>query len=457
MVLEKIPYDYISTIPEQQPIPVGFYESDIATGTRTPSVLVIPPINTNITISQLPKFDPKVHARMMLAQKTKDIPEKHKDNFNWMTDKRDDQPSSITKQVTKVGNQYACGCCWAFSCSDAVSDSFVINQKTSENPECSFTYAMSCYPNCKDFSNPSTCTGNESSKYPYSYQCNGGAIAPLLMWISENGIASHKCQNADWCSKRRECVMGTVDTTSLNYFVPSCGCKQNSSQKLYYISTPISKGISDDNPSSSEIQQHVNLIKNWIYNYGTVVTGFFVYSNLMSGKFYSQEKNPDGIYLEDVDYNSFQLFDNQINNFQGGHAVCIVGWGIGQVANSLISDRSLRNTKNTHTRVPYWITRNSWTTQWGNNGLFHMAMYPFNKVAQFDKYVVVNTPQGRGEAGGQILFMPQKIESKTISKESFTYNSQESSHSYIIWIFMILAVLFFLILIFVSYRIYRKK
>lgn len=58
------------------------------------------------------------------------------------------------------------------------------------------------------------------------------------------------------------------------------------------------------------------------------------------------------------------------------------------------------------TVVPYWITRNSWSAGWGQSGFFHMAMYPFNKVAQFDKYVLIDTPSGRGEAGGQVLFMP---------------------------------------------------
>jgi hypothetical protein len=153
----------------------------------------------------------------------------------------------------------------------------------------------------------------------------------------------------------------------------------------------------------------VNLVKHWIYSYGTIVTGFFVYANLMSGRFSHPQKNPDGVYLEDVNYHSFQLFENQENPFEGGHAVCIVGWGTAPVHNSLIADRSLRNKSSDMTMVPYWVTRNSWSEAWGQKGLFKMAMYPFNKIAQFDKYVTINTPAGRGIAGGQVLFMPSAI------------------------------------------------
>ena len=411
MVLQEIPHDYIATIHERKPTRVGVYSKDKVTGASVPSFIVIPPLNANLDVSTLPRFDPKVHMAKVMAPGTVPIADKHKQSFNWLKDRRDNQSANVTKEVTKVGNQHACGCCWAFSSSDAVSDAFVINGKVKSNPRCSVTYALACYPNCKDFGNPQTCTGNATGAFPYSYQCNGGAIAPLLQWVQKNGLASLKCASFDWCTKNRGCTEGRQDTTALNYTIPACGCTdgQSTTADRYFISMPISKGLTSATPSESDIQDHIQTIKQWIYNYGTIVTGFFVYSNLMSGQFKDPKKNPDGIYLEDVNYHDMELFGNQTNAFEGGHAVCVIGWGMGPVANSLISDRRLRNPKGDMTMVPYWIVRNSWSEAWGERGLFKMAMYPFNKIAQFDKYVTINTPQGRGEAGGLILFTPERI------------------------------------------------
>jgi hypothetical protein len=36
--------------------------------------------------------------------------------------------------------------------------------------------------------------------------------------------------------------------------------------------------------------------------------------------------------------------------------------------------------------------RNSWGDQWGINGHFHIATYPFNKLSQFDVTVLVKSP-----------------------------------------------------------------
>lgn len=419
MVLEQVPSDYIASLPKKKLRRVASYVTDVVTGQETPSLILIPPLNANIDVSTLPRYDPRVHTAIAKTPDTKPIPEKFRNAFNWFDNRRDDQPVTLNKLVTSVGNQHACGCCWAFSVSDAVSDVFVINQKTDYNPQCSVTYALSCYPHCKDPSNAYTCYGQQSEEIPYSYQCNGGAIAPLLLWISRNGIGTQSCQDFTWCSNNAGCVNGTTDTTTLNNAIPNCGCKQKSS-KLFFIGTPVSKGIEFDNPTPKQIDDHINLVKHWIYNYGTVVTGFFVYANLMSGRFKNPQKNPEGVYLEDVDYHSFQLFENQQNQFEGGHAVCIIGWGVAPVHNSLIADRSLRNSSSDMTMVPYWVTRNSWSDGWGQKGLFKMAMYPFNKIAQFDKYVMIDTPAGKGIAGGQVLFMSGNIKTTGSSSSLFS-------------------------------------
>ena len=53
-----------------------------------------------------------------------------------------------------------------------------------------------------------------------------------------------------------------------------------------------------------------------------------------------------------------------------------MGWGI---AKNIQYDNGKRGD------VPYWHCRNSWGESWGDNGYFKIAMYPFNKRAQFEK------------------------------------------------------------------------
>jgi C1A family cysteine protease len=454
MVLQKVPINLELT--SKKPIYLTENVYDKVTGTSHPQIRIIPPLNTNIDLSTLAPIQTHKSLTTLTSENNlalKQIPSSFQSNFNWRDNHRSDQTSFINEQFTPVGNQFTCGCCWAYSISNAVSDVFVINNMI-KNPNCSATYILSCFPHCSNPNDQSTCTGQGPN---YSYQCNGGAIAPTVTWISENGISDMKCEDFSWCSKNNACVNGGSDATYLNSLIPSCVCKNKSSNLLYYITNVKAAGLQMDSPTSQDISNHRNFLKTWIYNYGTTVSGFLVYQNLFSGKFTSSE-NTHGIYFEDIDYTTNSFFGNKTNSFEGSHAICVIGWGVGPVYNTLISDKSLHDSKNITTNVPYWIIRNSWGNTWGMNGYFHMAMYPFNKTSQIDKIVTINTLQGQAQAGGSALFQNGKI----VNNSNSTYSegddnvypsSSPSSHKSSSLLLIIFFVIFIIIILFFVYLI----
>jgi hypothetical protein len=144
-------------------------------------------------------------------------------------------------------------------------------------------------------------------------------------------------------------------------------------------------------------ENFTNTVKKHIYYNGPIQGGFLVYKNFISGAF---TKVNGGVYLEKGDYtrspiqfNSEQL---DITNYMGSHAIAIIGWGIEK--NVVVDNEGSKND------IPYWYCRNSWTEKWGDNGYFKMAMYPYNKVVQFDKTIIINSMQG----GGMVMIKASK-------------------------------------------------
>lgn len=341
---------------------------------RTTPSMIIPPINTDIRFTGIAPVNIAEHSRAMSDMQV-EVP----DEFNWRESFATDT-SDIKKKkllISKPGNQALCGSCWAISGAGIVADNFVVNNQVDWSPNLSTTYTLSCYPQMK---------------------CSGGDPAQLFVNAANTGLVSNHCIDYSWCLKNPLCNGSALkhfnatkegadpSHTNLSDLVPPCGCYCTDDDHLVYkIDNDIrrmtigSGGVTKDNIALA-IKQH-------IYSYGPVLGGFLVFNNFMSGAF---SKVNGGVYLERGVYDQGELHfsDDQINGsqFKGGHAVAVIGWGVEK--NILVDNGGKR------ADVPYWYVRNSWTENWADGGYFKMAMYPFNKMSQFENTVTVYANDG---------------------------------------------------------------
>lgn len=360
----------------------------------------IPPLNTNIQFNILPSYKPAEHPGLA-AIETTTLPE----NFNW---KKDGKEKS--KWIADAGNQMLCGSCWAISAAGVIADNFVVSGYVQWKPYLSTTWCLACYP---------------------QNRCQGGNPAQLLTDISRGGIATDNCIDYSWCSEDPRCSGSATkhfeakDTTNLSTLVPSCGCYDSSvPHYLFSIKNPQMLAINQGNMNETI---YFSTIKKHIFKNGPVLGGYLVFQNFRSGAF---TKLNGGVYLENFNYDNgeFRYDESQTNpdKYIGSHAVAVLGWG---VAKGIIVDG-----KGTRKDVPYWYCRNSWTDKWGDRGYFKMAMYPYNRMSQFDKTVIIQAKGSKFGSGGMVLFNvdspPKMMTLKQLSKQFLDAKRARKSEFY---------------------------
>lgn len=389
---------------------------------QTPDAIIIGPLNADLNFTSLRK----IGAQAIMSQYRQTIPDNPNlpVNFDWV--------KVLPEKITPVQNQGKCGSCWAFAVATALSDNFVTQQVLPVNPMISPTYLLSCYSG--------------------SSQCNGGNPALAMEWISKNGIETNDVVNYDWCLNNPACNGETKNNNSdLNTLIPQCVAKSTDNLKFFInnITTPTTtESLTDD-----DIRKSISIVKNVIFARGPVVVGFHVYKNFYSGQFTCNGKNPDNIYLDSIDYDNGTYNPTKVwGEYEGGHAVVVTGWGIGKVSGGLLGK------DDTEYDVPYWVVRNTWTTKWGIDGYFRMAMYPFNTKSQFDRttFVVAPDPYNmtqteRIPSGGFLLFDLQSFGYDIVEG----YSSCDSGNKP--WVFFILVIVGTTMLLFLLFIIFRNK
>lgn len=383
---------------------------------RKPKEIIIPPLNTDIRFSETLPMSTRKQKEVVehfwdfppiyMLQKVIDIGSNdHRENFSWtIPNKRDDELALAKKLLISAPfNQQGCGSCWAVAVCTTMSDCLVVAGVLDWEPKISPTYAMACYPQGR---------------------CEGGIPAILAKDLETSGISDESCIDYSWCKDNKNCNTEdaaehffNIEPEKLSQIIPKCGC-DNYSDRYYFF---LDKGTEMISISQAwTINDFRKMVQNHILNFGPVIGGYIVLKNFLNGNFTNIE---EGVYFDRADYDNIghdeQLFFSDTVssplNSVGLHAVSIVGWGL---AKNIQFDNGKRGD------VPFWYCRNSWDEQWGDRGYFKIAMYPFNKIAQFDKEINANLGTQAVRIGGIMLMRATKAPELIVSdNDQSKYNN----------------------------------
>lgn len=228
-------------------------------------------------------------------------------------DARSQWPSCIPA----IMNQGSCGSCYAFSGVQVLSSHMCIATNGNTNVQLSPQHIVSC---------------GSGSAWTGSNGCDGGWPVAVYNFVKNSGCTSCTSRCTSGCNKY---VSGDGRT------IPSCrtsGTCPSSSSSLYLYKWGFDQGGYFD-PSTP-----ISTIQQYILNYGPISAAFMVTQQFYD--FFSS--NPSGVFKS-----SCPSSWNDPRSL-GGHAVVIIGWGTA-------SDGT-----------PYWLLANSWSTSWGDHGVFRM-------------------------------------------------------------------------------------
>ena len=363
--------------------------NELGGGISVPEV-IISPLTTEVNFTQFESNLPSTFFKGLSDIQTIPL------HFNWRYDKEKGGA------ISKPQNQRLCGSCWATAAATIIADNFVVKGLNIDEdgkkfiPDLSTTWILIKYP---------------------QLMCGGGNPAIAFSNIvnasknGEGGIASNRCLDYSWCATNSMCNGDAkkhmdANPQKLNELIPyNAGCYSNKNKHYIFdiYKNPISVGIGMTKKDGTKIQEnewnsYKMEIKKHIYTNGPVLGGFLVFKNFMKGDWCKTLPNK-GIYLENGIYTSlnninFDSKQTDSSNYKGAHSISIIGWGI---------EHNVTTGEGKKESVEYWYCRNSWTEKWGDGGYFKMAMYPHNKLSQFDKIVDITSPKGKNQSGGIVM------------------------------------------------------
>jgi len=228
-----------------------------------------------------------------------------------------------------IGDQSACGSCWAFGSTMAFNDRHCI--ATGD----------------KTFLAPEDTTANCGFLHCASMGCGGGHPGAAWNWFKGNGVVTgggyEMTGQGQTCApyslapcahhvpateKYPECPKDEYSTPSLSKCSEASYEKEYKDDKIHAASAyDLSCGLLSSSGCLEKIQQDM-------MQYGSATVAFTVYEDFPTYK--------SGVYKHTT---GGQL---------GGHAVRLIGWGV-------------------ENGEDYWLVANSWNEEWGDNGTFKIA------------------------------------------------------------------------------------
>ena len=277
------------------------------------------------------------------------------------------------KLLSPVENQGTCGACWAFASTSVLADRFNIQSMGILNIQLSPTKPILCYYDDVQFKSQSEnikqVVFNNQLENITTNACFGNSLINVWKYLFKVGTNTIECipykKKLGYNSSYKELgTFGNVNQLPICYAITGpqgdmCsnyaydsrtgeekGTPARFYRALHYYFIP---GVPENNGSEYTIRQE-------IYSWGPVSSAMIIY--------------PD-----------FYIFDskNTIYKWNGkgekisGHAIQIVGWGDDKITNQL-----------------YWIVKNTWGEDWGNNGYFKIERG--TNHCQIEENVVAGVP-----------------------------------------------------------------
>lgn len=226
--------------------------------------------------------------------------------------------------IGEIRDQSACGSCYAVAVASTATDRWCVHHNGTSQDRLSDVDLMSCCFACHGFNGG--CAGGTPSKC-WDYISSQG--------ISTGGVYGDKSQCLEYpfapCDHHIEGSHGSCPDQP--YYAETCfwACDADMTGTQNYDQEQAKHMFA----ASYKIENDVEAIQQDIMAHGPVSAGMFIVPEFE-------------IYASGIFTGSFVY-----NDYIGGHAVKLIGWGVEQ-------------------GVKYWIVANSWNSEWGEQGRFRI-------------------------------------------------------------------------------------